>query len=456
MSANKTIGGINVTISATTTPFAKGIAAARKQLTGFQSAVAKTQLGLKSLAVGLAGGATIGAMAAFTKNGIEQIGALADLSDKLGISTERLAGYQIAAEDSSVSASVFEKSILRMTKGISDATAGVGTAAKAYEKLGLSVEQLNKLAPDEQFLAISDAMRGVTGQNEKLNLTMELFGARGSDIIRMLDQGREGMKKFQQQADELGLSVKDGVARQVEAAGDTLAKFERSLKQFQINAAIIATPGINAANEAFEGTQLNRGDMTQYVKRLGVSAAGWLPTLMTGGAAQPLRVPGLDNRSNPFATDGLFDNRNVKTPVIDRKALEAVAAADLRAKIAKEGPLFTDAFKSFARNQLGVVDMAKGMANLQPTMLQRGWWAGMQAMQGMDFVKTAERTSVARRPALAFAESGSVESYRQQAAIRKQSENISKKQLTAQQSMLGELKEINRKTQVLQPLNLRG
>jgi hypothetical protein len=44
---------------------------------------------------------------------------------------------------------------------------------------------------------------------------------------------------------------------------------------------------------------------------------------------------------------------------------------------------------------------------------------------------------------LAFAESGSADSYRQQAAIRKQGEQIQKNQLTTQKQMLGELKKIN-------------
>lgn len=115
MSASKTIGGINVTISATTEKFSKGVSRARGELKTFAKQMNATTLGIKSFGAALVGGVSVGAMANFTKQGIEQISTMVDLSDKLGISTEKLGGYMIAAEDSSVSASTFERSMLKMT-----------------------------------------------------------------------------------------------------------------------------------------------------------------------------------------------------------------------------------------------------------------------------------------------------------------------------------------------------
>lgn len=463
MADGKRIGGISVGLGLNADKFTKGLASARRQMTAFQSTMNKSIGGVKSFGAALAGGVTLGAMASFTKQGIDQIGALADLSDKLGISTEKLAGYQIAAEDSSVSQGTFERSILKMTKGINEATMGMGTAAKAYAKLGLNVEQLNRMAPDEQLLSVMDAMKGLTGQNEKLNVAMQLFGTKGSDMVRMLDVGREGMVQFQEQARLTGQSIADDLARQVEGAGDKLAKFERTLNSFKLKAAIAVTPAISALDEALTGIQANPGDMTTYARRVAMNAMsplGWL-------AEQGLRGAGGVGRSglgrgleSPLSTKGLFDS-NPSLPGVDMKALEAARKAT---EVAKGNEAL--------RNLIGsLTDQAKGLPGTRLGGMRLGdlantagswkWMLGQQAAQGVGGVMgllggptKSLAKGVGQRPALSFAESGSADSYRQQAAIRRQSESIEKKQLDAQQQIVAELKDMRRNAVRLMPINL--
>lgn len=431
MAATKTIGGINVTISATTEKFSKGIGKARKEMTTFAKQADATTLGVKSFAAAIGGSITVGAMARFTKQGIDQVSALSDLSTKLGISTERLAGFQIAAEDSGVSQGTFERSVLKMTKGIDEASRGVAGAAKTYERLGINVEQLKSLAPDEQFLAISDAINQMTGQNEKLNATMAIFGTKSSDMVRMLSEGRAGMQKFQDQAKLMGLSIKDDVAKQVEEAGDKLTKFKRTLDSLKIKAAIAATPAIGAVDEALTGAMLNAKDSKQAMWDI-YNPLGWMVREGLAGASRG-GAPGFQHPRKKF--QGMGDTSPL--PVTPRSVFEAQDRAKFNKSI---GELFGKAVEeasTLPRKRLGgfrlgdIADNAMG-----------GWkWraAGMfgEGLEGLDGLKRtkAKERNFMERPALSFAESGSVESYRQQAAIRRQSEDIAKKSLNVQEQI---------------------
>lgn len=459
MSEGKRIGGITVTLMASSDKFNKTMSGARRHLTLFDKATKNTTLGLKSFGAAMAGGLTLGAMMKFTHEGIEQIATLSDLSTKLGISTEKLAGFQMAAEDSGVSNALFEKSILRMTKGINDAALGVGSASKAYERLGINVQDLKNLAPDEQFLSIMDSVNSLTGQNEKLNATMTIFGTKGSDMVRLLGEGRSGMAKFQEQAQRMGLSIKDEMAAEVEAASDKLAVFQRTLNSFKMRAAIAVTPAITAADEAMRGMQDNPGDMWKYF-------GGSLFDEIMGGAFGPTQVRSI-HANKPGISTGLFPNlfsgtnSGAALPVTPRSVFQAQekskAQADLTEWMDDLVGKAIGGLKSLPGKRMGGIRLgdAAEMAGSWRWMLgakAAGAMGGLEGLERMKGVRTSAQQL--QRPALSFAESGSVESFRQQAAIRKQSEEIGKKQLTTQQKMEGHLAKIAANQVTFRPANI--
>ena len=451
MSASKTIGGINVTISATTEKFSKGVSRARGELKTFAKQMNATTLGIKSFGAALVGGVSVGAMANFTKQGIEQISTMVDLSDKLGISTEKLGGYMIAAEDSSVSASTFERSMLKMTKSIRDSTMGLGTAAKAYERLGLNVDMLNRMAPDEQLLSIMDAMKGVTDENKRLNLTMDLFGTKGSDMVRLLDQGRTGMAKFQEQARLTGRSIKDDVARQVEAAGDSIAKFERARDSLKLKAAIAATPAITAADEALTGMMLNKGDMPRHAARMYADVMGPLGWLVREGT-----------RSIPFmGKAGLSPNVGLRSPLEPRGLFKNHgdgSALPVAPKL-PENLVRLDELVNSIRTPLERFAKMSGQSWLGAgKSLGGSMWEKLREMSedayGSEAKKPASRFR-SRTQYLAAQDPLSREGNSQRVrSLAQNGQKIAEKQLTTQQQMLAELRKGNANAVQFLPMGL--
>ena len=144
MAANKTIGGINVTITATVDKFQKAIGAAQRMLTGFGKAIARTVFSLKGLAAAMTGGLTIAGLTKLTTGAMQQIDALGELSDKLGVSTDKLAGLQLAAEEAGIASSTLERALTTLSEK---------TGTSADRALRKWIEDTSKLSSQSEKLA---------------------------------------------------------------------------------------------------------------------------------------------------------------------------------------------------------------------------------------------------------------------------------------------------------------
>ena len=115
----------------------------------FQSlnrSVSKTQKGFDKLkgainflstAGGVALVGTFGAMATSLNKTADRIGKV---SSKLGVSTEALQKLQFSAEQSGVSTETLNMAFQRFTRRIADARQGTGTALKAFQQMGISLQ----------------------------------------------------------------------------------------------------------------------------------------------------------------------------------------------------------------------------------------------------------------------------------------------------------------------------
>ena len=145
-------------------------------------------------AIGAAGAAigVAGAVAGVARE-MQVIDETAKAARKLGISFNDLTAIQhAAAEASGLEGAAVTKAMQKMVTGVSDAVQGTGEAVDALDALGISAEQLNELSAPEQFAQIAEAIKGVSNEQDKLNIAATLFGQRGADMINTLDLGAEG------------------------------------------------------------------------------------------------------------------------------------------------------------------------------------------------------------------------------------------------------------------------
>ena len=147
---------LKVKLNADVRKYEKALRKAERDTKGFGDKLGKTA---KVAGAALAGvGVAAGAM---TKKFLSAGDDLDKMSGRTGIAVEELQKFGFAAEQSGTDLATFEKAILKQSKILNDAKDGLASATDSLDALGVSVEDLDGLNPDEQFLVLADALSEV-------------------------------------------------------------------------------------------------------------------------------------------------------------------------------------------------------------------------------------------------------------------------------------------------------
>lgn len=204
----------------------------KRQLTSVNSGL--RTVGREALAVGKVMGAILPAagvagMAALTKQALEGQAALYDMSQRLGVTTEGLSRLQYAAEQSGVSAETLNMGLQRMTRRVSEAANGSGEAVKALDELGVSADKLTKIAPEEQFKVLADAIMAVEDPASRVRLAMKLFDSEGVSLIQTMQGGSKAIEEMGKEADRLGVTIDRNSAAAAKRATDAFTRLSASI-----------------------------------------------------------------------------------------------------------------------------------------------------------------------------------------------------------------------------------
>ena len=152
----------------------------------------------------------------------------------------------------------------RMIRRVSEAAVGLGEARGALEELRLEAKALNQLTPDQQFLRIADALRGVENQSDRVRLAFKLFDSEGVALVQTLQHGSGAIRKWMDEAERIGATFTGEEAAEVEKLNDALTKLgasTRGLKtQILIDISPTATKYIDKLSESVQGFRLTGGE----------------------------------------------------------------------------------------------------------------------------------------------------------------------------------------------------
>ena len=174
-----------------------------------------------SLIAGAAGAALFGVTNSTAKLG----DSVAKTADKIGISGDKLQELRYAGERSGVSIEKVDSSLERFQKRIGEAVQGTGAAKKAYEGLGLSVQALAAMTPDEAFYAVADRLDSIDSQSEKIAYAAAIFGREGVGMVNMIRGGREALNQLGKEAHATGYQLSDKDLRAAEKYTDQMYDF---------------------------------------------------------------------------------------------------------------------------------------------------------------------------------------------------------------------------------------
>ncbi|RAX32565.1 UNVERIFIED_CONTAM: phage tail tape measure protein [Escherichia coli] len=232
--AGKSLGTLTLDLIARTAGFASGMSQAerssakwRKKIVADVDAVATAFAAASSAAVATAAG--VGAYGFnLLKSSSSQIAEAKRLSDALGMSTQALLSWQYAAGKAGVSGEQIADIFKDLGDKIGDAALNKsGEAVDALDALGLSAEKLKRVSPDEQLLAISDALKKIGTTSEKTTI-LESLGNDLSRMLPLLEQGGEKLRQYMAAAQTFGVAPDDA---DIEKLVRTNALFEDMASQ---------------------------------------------------------------------------------------------------------------------------------------------------------------------------------------------------------------------------------
>lgn len=225
--------------------------------------------------VGLGTLLTGGGLILFFKRSIDLIDTLAKTADKLGLTTEQLAGLRHAAELTGVDVRKFDMGLQRMVRRLAEASAGTGEAKDILKALGLDAKALVMAGPYQAFLQVADAVARLENQADKVRVAFKLFDSEGVALVNTLNAGRPAIEAATREAQALGLAVSRFDARKVELAKDALARMRSALRGLGQALAIQVAPlVIHIADWITEATKRTRSYLITSLDALEVLAKG--------------------------------------------------------------------------------------------------------------------------------------------------------------------------------------
>ena len=156
-------------------------------------------------AITVAGAAIVGSIGMMVKSYVTAGDWVDKMAKRTGISTTALSELAYACDISGASLGDVEKGVKKMAKSITDADAGLETYLRSFRRIGIDIEELKKMKPEDQFIAIGTAIEGLGSETEKAATAQEIFGRAGTTLLPLFREGKDGIEALRKEAHTLGI-----------------------------------------------------------------------------------------------------------------------------------------------------------------------------------------------------------------------------------------------------------
>ena len=181
------------------------------------------------------------------------------MSQRIGVSVEGLGKLSQMAQLCGSDMGTFEGAITKLQKSLEGAAQGGAAQQQAFQRLGLSITDLKAMSPEDQFLAVSKAMGGLTDQSERTAMAMALFGKSGTQLMPFFNQGAEGIADMESKIGSLGGVMSAQGAKAMADLNDALTLLKNGIsgaaQNMMANLAPAITKGIELVTKAFTVTR---------------------------------------------------------------------------------------------------------------------------------------------------------------------------------------------------------
>lgn len=143
---------------------------------------------------------------------------LSKMADRTGASVEALSELRHAAKQSDVAFDQLGSGLNKLQKNLAGRD-------DIFAALGLDIDRLLAMEPDQQFTAIAEAISRIPDPAARTAAAMEVFGKSGANLMPLMLGGAAGIEALRAEARRLGLQVSGPDAQAATLFGDTWSNF---------------------------------------------------------------------------------------------------------------------------------------------------------------------------------------------------------------------------------------
>ena len=181
------------------------------------------------LGIGAAATAAAGTIALFTKANVNALDTLGKTASKLGVNVEFLQQMRFAAEQTGIETRTLDMGLQRFIRRVAEAAKGTGEAKGALQQLGIEFKNADGSARDIQDILfdVADGLANTSSEGERVRLAFKFFDSEGVALVNTLKGGSAELKKFFDEAENLGILISSDTTKKAEAFNDQLNIIKR-------------------------------------------------------------------------------------------------------------------------------------------------------------------------------------------------------------------------------------
>lgn len=236
---------------------------------------------VKNLAIAFAGIFSINAIKDFAVNTVKELAdtgeAFQKMSASTGVSIKSLSALKQTAAESSIPMEALTGGLRKLQIGMGDLDGQGKETKKAMDFLGLSFKDVQKMKPEDQFIAIGNKIAAVTDPATKTALAMQFFGRAGTELIPFFEKGNLSMDEMVKHAEALGVAFDDDMVKKANDADAAFDQLDGAWKGFMTTIGVTIAPlvtmivqGISFIIQQLTNWQNTAQQINDYFKTWGI------------------------------------------------------------------------------------------------------------------------------------------------------------------------------------------
>jgi hypothetical protein len=189
------------------------------------------------------------ALFAFVEGPAKAATALVDLSRRTGASASALQSYQFAAEQSGVGIESFAKAIQQLTINLGKASGGDKETVAAFRNIGLAINDLAGLTPEQQFEKIANAIAMLPTPAQQATAAIDLFGKTGRNLLSVFQEGPGYLTRMAEEARKVGVVLKESQLNELKELESSLGTVQAAFKALGARVAAELAPQLRDASK---------------------------------------------------------------------------------------------------------------------------------------------------------------------------------------------------------------